>query len=128
MQPRDTATRKRRDGNGRSKAENHIYASLAANSKTREQQLESIAHARAGRRAKATERVLARQPHLTGDELQREVDRELARAMQKARAAALTARRQARQAAAARAALEETDLDASGLLDAGSDGTDSDDD
>lgn len=86
-------------GNGRTKAENVAYARLAAAGKTRQQQLDGAERARQGRRAKARERVLATQPGLSGDVLEREVDKDIARQMVRMRAAALTARRRASQRA-----------------------------
>jgi hypothetical protein len=76
-----------------------------------------------GRRRAAGERVLARLGPIPGDQLEREIDKELDGQLMRMRAAALTSKRKAREAAE-KLAEAERDLDASGLLDAGSDGID----
>ena len=126
-----TNTHNSKPGNGRTPAENHLYASIGSNARTRQQKLDAAAAARASRRARAAERIVALEGPLPPDELERAIDRAISDQMNRARAAALTARRKAREAAEREAAaeaeleaaeLENLDLDATGLLDAGSDG------
>ena len=120
---RDTATPVRRRGNGRSPAENKIYAQLGRRGLSRQQELDAAAAMQQGRRRAAGERVLARLGPIPGDQLEREIDKELDGQLMRMRAAALTSKRKAREAAE-KLAEAERDLDASGLLDAGSDGID----
>jgi hypothetical protein len=127
MLARSTTTRNKGSGNGRTVAENQAYAVLASNSQTRQQKLASAANARAGRRARAAERITAREGTMPAAELERAIDREIAAQMARARAAALTARRKAREAADAADVADRAEreiLDATGLVDAGSDGLD----
>ena len=132
MVTRGTATR---NSNGRTKAENQAYAKIGRAGLTRQQEVTAAATARAGRRAKAAERIIARDGKLEPDVLERRIDAEIANQMTRARAAALTARRRAREAAdrlaAAEAELaavadENLGLSAEGLEDSGSDGIDAD--
>jgi hypothetical protein len=130
---RDTSTRTRRQGNGRTPAENHLFAKIGNRGLSPQQRLDAAEAMRKGRRDAAAERIRARLGPLPEDELEREIDREIADQMTRARAAALTGRRKAREAAEkaaqkereyAAAAEDSLGLDASGLADCGSDGID----
>ena len=127
MTARQPATRNR-VGNGKTAAENQVYARIARSGMTRDQELRSAEAARKGRRDAAARRITAVNGPLPGDVFERLIDRDISAQMDRARAKALTARRHAREAAEQEAAavaglaaarLENLDLDASQLLDAG---------
>lgn len=104
--------------NGRTPAENRLYASVAAHGRTRQQKLESAARAREARRAKARAKVIEENGPLPDEEIERLVDAEIRAQMTRMQAAALTARRR-KAAEEKRAAEIEAELDATGLEDAG---------
>lgn len=89
-----------RRGNGRSPAENHEYARVAANSQSRATQ---VANAAAGRSARTAKLAAEIDPAGTmdPDELAREIKRLKDAQLSKARAVRLTMLRRAREAAAA---------------------------
>jgi hypothetical protein len=130
-----TAPTRNRVGNGRTPAENKVYAQIGQRGLTPDQRERAAAAMRAGRRRSAAERITARLGKLPPDELEREIDADIRDQMNRARAAALTARRKASEAAdraaQAEAALtaaevDNLDLDATGLADCGSDGASAD--
>lgn len=95
-----------RAGNGRTPAENSAYAKVAQAGMSREQMRANAEAARAGRRRKAAERVIALNGELPPGELERAIDLEIAAQMARIRAKALTTRRRARQVAERAAELE----------------------
>lgn len=91
--------------NGRTPAENRLYASIANHGLTREQQLKNARAGWEGRRAKIAARI---DPEgiLGQAERDRLINRELADQLQRGLARALTARRKARDLAARKAAAD----------------------
>ena len=111
---RAASTRNRR-GNGRTAAENHEYARLAANSQPRSMQLANAAAGRAARRAKLAAEI---DPDGTMDpaELDREIKRRKDAQLAKARGVRLTMLRRAREAGAAILAAETAAAEAGAAL------------
>lgn len=98
----DTRTpgRRTRRGNGRTPAENHEYAKLAANSQSRETQLANASAARDARTAKLAAEIDP-EGTMSPAELAREIKRRKDAQLAKARAVRLTMLRRAREAGTA---------------------------
>jgi len=104
--------------NGRTKQENIAFAKAANAARSPEQTRAAAEAMQKGRRAAARRRIEERWGPQPESIIERLIDREISGQMAMARAKGLTLARKRREAAE-RAAAEDLDLDATGLLDAG---------